>query len=142
MGCGSATVMKLILCLLGSLLFTSLASAQGATPKRILIVLSSQTKLANEHILPLKKLIQSGYDPVLATPDGNLPVNCKNSFLGAHADTVLSLKKVQETGLARYAAIYVPGGNKPMPDLAQSKPLISIIGSFYTLNKPVYGVKN
>lgn len=158
--------MKTLLALF-SILF-ALQAAQAA-PKKVLVVLSSENKitLANgvvhptgfflsELMVPVKGLIEAGYEPVFATPQGNEPAIDKISdsafwFGGGEAKyqeikrlfsqldgikTPLKLADVRRQNLSQYAGILVPGGHAPMEDLLVNKDLGKLLHYFHQTEKP------
>lgn len=146
--------------------FTSRTEAAVPTSKgKILVVASSQDKMEladksimnvgfflNEFAVPTQYLAEQGYQIVLATPSGQMPVmdkssNDKNFFGGddtARAKAVkfveglsaISLKDAINGGLDQYAAVFVPGGHAPMTDLMQDKDLGTILRYFHEQQKP------
>src|ERR1700722_8439572 len=125
-----------------------IASAQ---PKgKVLVVMSSANALdlkdgktyktgyyLNEFVIPYRKLVEAGYEPVIANPKGDLPVMDANSnnamFFGgegaARAEAVKfadgpdllkppnTLAWVVAGGREGYVGLFTPGGHAPMADL-------------------------
>ena len=145
-------------------LFSSHSEA-SASKGKILVVASSQSQMEladksimnvgfflNEFAVPTEYLAERGYEIVLATPSGNMPVMDKGSndkkFFGrdeaARAKVVafvdglkpISLADAIKGGLDQYAAIFVPGGHAPMTDLMQDKELGTILRYFHERQKP------
>lgn len=141
--------------------------AQAATGHKVLVVLSSSNKITlkdglvhptgfflSELIVPVKGLIEAGYKPVFATPQGNAPTMDKISdsamWFGGNqqryqeAKTLLSqlsdlahpLKLSEVRHLSQYGGIFVPGGHAPMEDLLVSSDLGRILRYFHSRNKP------
>lgn len=144
-------------------------NTQAATPRKVLVVLSSESKITlkdgithptgfflSELMVPVKGLIEAGYDPVFATPQGNEPTMDKISdsafwFGGDEAKyqeiknlfskldglrQPLKLSEVRRLGLGQYAGILVPGGHAPMEDLLVDKDLGKILRYFHRAGKP------
>jgi putative intracellular protease/amidase len=104
----------------------------------------------NEVATPLKAIIDAGYTPVFASPNGDTPSMDGSSnvdkFFGGDANKrfeALRLLDAQK-GLhhpillssvvghtAKYKAIFVPGGHAPMVDLAMNKDLGVILRDFH-----------
>ena len=143
-------------------------SAQ-ATPKKILVVLSSENKITlkdgvvhptgyflSELMVPVKGLIEAGYEPVFATPQGNEPSMDKISdsafwfggdeqkyqeikqLLGTLTGLAapFSLSEIRRQNLQQYAGIMVPGGHAPMEDLLVNQDLGYLLRYFHGDNKP------
>ena len=157
----------LFLCLAALLMlpFFGGHSEAAASKGKILVVASSQSQMEladksimnvgfflNEFAVPTEYLAERGYEIVLATPSGEMPVMDKGSndkkFFGgdeaARAKAVafvnglksISLQDAIKGGLDQYAAIFVPGGHAPMTDLMQDKDLGTILRYFHEKQKP------
>ena len=157
----------LFLCLAALLLLPifSAHSEAAARKGKILVGVSSQSQMEladksimnvgfflNEFAVPTEYLAERGYEIVLATPSGQMPVMDKSSndkkFFGgdeaARAKAVafvnglkpISLQDAIKDGLEQYAAIFVPGGHAPMTDLMQDKDLGTILRYFHEKQKP------
>ncbi|MFV0636612.1 type 1 glutamine amidotransferase domain-containing protein [Mitsuokella sp. WILCCON 0060] len=145
--------------------FFSSHSEAAASKGKILVVASSQQQMEladksimnvgfflNEFAVPTEYLAGQGYEIVLATPSGAMPVMDKGSndkkFFGgdeqARAQAVefvnglkpISLKDAIDGGLGQYAAVFVPGGHAPMTDLMQDQDLGTILRYFHEKQKP------
>ncbi|MBR1419798.1 MAG: type 1 glutamine amidotransferase domain-containing protein [Selenomonadaceae bacterium] len=132
---------------------------------KIIVVASCQDKLVlangttmnvgfflNEFAVPAQYLAEKGYEIVLATPDGGVPVMDKSSndkmfFNGddkarAKAESFVkklkpkSFKSIINDGLDKYAGIFVPGGHAPMVDLMQDEELGAMLRYFHDAGKP------
>jgi putative intracellular protease/amidase len=136
---------------------------------KVLVVMSSANALdlkggktystgyyLNEFVIPYRKLVEAGYEPVIANPKGNLPVMDANSnsamFFGgddaARADALkfaegLELLKRPKTlasvvaeGAQGYVGLFIPGGHAPMVDLLKDKNLGKILTSFHDTGRP------
>ena len=151
----------------------AIAHAQGkVTPMskgKVLVVMSSANALdlkdgnvystgyyLNEFVVPYRKLVEAGYDPVLANPKGDRPVMDKNSnnamFFGgddaARADALKfaegldalnhpkTLASVVAEGTQGYVGLFIPGGHAPMVDLLKDKNLGKILTSFHDTGRP------
>lgn len=137
--------------------------------KKVLVVMSSANELElrdgktyptgyylNEFIVPYRKLVEAGYEPVIANPNGDQPVMDVNSnnamFFGgdddARADALeyavsieqlkrpKTLAAVVEEGTDGYAGLFIPGGHAPMADLITDKNLGKILLSFNKTGRP------
>lgn len=143
------------------------ASAQ--TKGKVLVVMSSAHELAlrdgktyktgyhlNEFVVPYRKLVDAGYEPVIANPNGDEPAMDANSnnamFFGgddaARADALKyaqgieqlkhpkTLASVVAEGTDGYAGLFIPGGHAPMADLITNKDLGKILASFHATSRP------
>jgi putative intracellular protease/amidase len=110
----------------------------------------------NELAVPARAIIDSGYDAVLATPDGTAPVVEQFSvkadyFDGSEAALQMALEFVAtspglqaprsirsaiEEGLDGYVGVFLPGGHPPMVDLMQDPDLGVALRHFHTESKP------
>jgi putative intracellular protease/amidase len=109
----------------------------------------------NEMTVPTRAAIAAGYEMVLATPDGRIPVMDPQSavpnYFGGSNDALQealafarnfpamlnprSMRSVIDQGLDRYAAVYVPGGHPPMVDLMDDPDLGEILRYFHANGK-------
>ncbi len=145
----------------------SLASAQSRG--KVLVVMSSAHELdlrdgktyetgyyLNEFVVPYRKLVDAGYEPVIANPKGDLPVMDNNSnnkmFFGGddaaraaaldYARTIEQLKhpktleQVVKEGTSDYVGLFIPGGHAPMADLLKDRNLGKILVSFHDTARP------
>ncbi|WP_240220296.1 type 1 glutamine amidotransferase domain-containing protein [Rheinheimera hassiensis] len=114
----------------------------------------------NEFGVPADAFIKAGYELVLATPKGNAPVVDQKSvtvqyFAGDAAemqrisqviaaipgiDDTLSLKEVIDGGLAKYEAVFIPGGHAPLIDLANNAEVGTILTHFNAQAKPTAAI--
>ena len=110
----------------------------------------------NELAVPVKALVDAGYQPVFANPQGNAVSWDKHSldkkyFAGDEKQmnqTVkfvenlealkkpLSLKDVVKKGTSDYVGIFLPGGHAPLGDLAANSELGDILQQFHRASKP------
>lgn len=110
----------------------------------------------NELAVPARTIVDSGYEAVLATPNGTVPVVERFSvdaqyFGGSQAALHMALefvatspglqaarpiRSVIEEGLAGYAGVFVPGGHPPMIDLMQDPDLGVVLRHFHAESKP------
>ena len=142
-------------------------SAQAA-PKKILIVLSSESKITlkygvvhptgfflSELMVPVKGLIEAGYEPVFATPEGNAPMMDKisdsaswfggdekkyqeiKSLLGSLSglSRPFRLAEIRRQDLRQYGGIVIPGGHAPMEDLLVNEDLGALLKYFHRAQK-------
>jgi putative intracellular protease/amidase len=148
-----------------------LSSGASAAPSKgkVLVVMSSGHELAlkdgktyntgyylNEFVIPYRKLIAAGYEPVIADPNGDTPVMDKNSnnamFFGgddkARAEALTyaqgidqlkhpkTLASVVAEGTQGYVGLFIPGGHAPMVDLLKDKNLGTILTRFHDTHRP------
>lgn len=149
----------------------ALPASVSAAPSRgkVLVVMSSAHELdlrdgkkystgyyLNEFVVPYRKLIEAGYEPVIANPNGDTPVMDANSnnkmFFGgddaARADAVRygqgieqlkhpkTLASVVDEGIGGYVGLFIPGGHAPMADLLTDRNLGKILVSFHESGRP------
>jgi putative intracellular protease/amidase len=136
---------------------------------KVLVVMSSANALdlkggktystgyyLNEFVVPYRKLVEAGYEPVIANPKGDLPIMDANSnnamFFGgddaARADALKfaqsleplkrpkTLAAVVAEGTQGYVGLFIPGGHAPMVDLLKDKNLGKILKSFHDAGRP------
>ncbi len=148
-----------------------LSNSASAAPSKgkVLVVMSSGHELAlkdgktyatgyylNEFVIPYRKLIAAGYEPVIADPNGDTPVMDAHSnnamFFGgddkARADALTyaqgieqlkhpkTLASVVAEGTQGYVGLFIPGGHAPMVDLLKDKDLGKILTSFHDSHRP------
>src|ERR1700760_3409805 len=143
----------------GALLAAALAmvipisDASAQSKGKVLVVMSSAHELdlrdgkkyttayyLNEFVVPYRKLVEAGYEPVIANPKGDLPAMDANSnnamFFGgdeaaraaalAYAQSIDQLKhpktlaSVVAEGTGAYVGLFIPGGPPPMGDLLRN----------------------
>ena len=109
----------------------------------------------NELATPLRALIQAGYTPVFASPNGDAPTMDASSnkamffgkddakrmetlrFIDSFAGLRHPLKLSDVAGHTEdYAGVFVPGGHAPMVDLVKDRDLGKILLSFHNTNRP------
>jgi putative intracellular protease/amidase len=110
----------------------------------------------NEITVPAMALIGAGYDVVLATPNGTKPKIDRASDSVDHfggdqsayeraqsffaddpsMNDVRTLRSVIESGLDRFAGVFVPGGHAPVVDLMQDEDAGTILRHFHDAAKP------
>lgn len=153
-------------------LATTFATPIGASAQsrgKVLVVMSSAHELdlrdgkkyttgyyLNEFVVPYRKLIEAGYEPVIANPNGDMPVMDANSnnkmFFGrddaARGDALKysqgieqlkhpkTLASVVAEGTGGYVGLFIPGGHAPMADLLKDRNLGKILVSFHQSNRP------
>jgi putative intracellular protease/amidase len=148
---------------------TPMTNAHAATKGKVLVVMSSAHVLdlkdgkkyttgyyLNEFVVPYRKLIEAGYEPVIANPNGNESVMDANSnnkmfFSGddsaraaalTYAQGIEQLKhpktlaSVVAEGTSSYVGLFIPGGHAPMVDLIKDKNLGKILVSFHDSHRP------
>ena len=158
---------KILVCLLVYLLVCLLIvpMAGAAEKEKILVPMSSQSEMGlanhtktpigfflNEFAVPAQYLAERGYEIVIATPSGNVPVmdkgSASNRFFGGdeaafqnalkffESQKPVSLKAAVDDGLEQYAGIFVPGGHSPMTDLTYDPELGKALHYFHEKGKP------
>lgn len=109
----------------------------------------------NETVVPMMAFVDAGYEPVLATPNGEKPFidpasdgvqhfddeaayQRAKSFFADHPSTNqgLTLQAAIDEGLENYAAVFVPGGQAPVVDLMQDASAGEILRHFHEKGKP------
>src|SRR5499426_451714 len=108
----------------------------------------------NETVVPAMAFIDAGYDVVLATPNGTKPhidevsdspqhfggdeaaYKRARAFFNDHPsmNQVRTLRSVNDEGLEKYAAVFVPGGQAPVVDLMQDPDAGEILRHFHELS--------
>lgn len=145
------------------------SGASAQTKAKVLVVMSSAHELElrdgktyqtgyylNEFVVPYRKLVAAGYEPVIANPNGDQPVMDANSnnamFFGGddaaridalnYAQSIVQLKhpktlaSVLADGTDGYVGLFIPGGHAPMADLITDKNLGKILASFHSTGRP------
>src|SRR6202012_4639073 len=148
---------------IGGALAHALGKATPMSKGKVLVVMSSANALdlkdgktystgyyLNEFVIPYRKLVDAGFEPVIANPKGDLPVMDANSnnamFFGGHGAAraaafefaaTLDLLKHPKTlasvvaeGTDGYVGLFIPGGHAPMADLLKDRNLGKILTSF------------
>lgn len=143
--------------------------ASAESKGKVLVVMSSANSLdlkdgksyptgyyLNEFVVPYRKLVEAGFEPVIANPKGGLPVMDANSnnkmFFGGddaaraealhYAQNIDQLKhpktlaSVVAEGTKGYVGLFIPGGHAPMVDLLKDKNLGKILLSFHDSKRP------
>jgi putative intracellular protease/amidase len=157
----------LIASILAAPVLTMPAHAATNSKGRVLLVASSTDTLIlkdgkkdptgfylDELYVPAQRLIDEGYEVVVATPNGKKPVMDKTSVQVQlfddqaeldkalkFVDTYPSMQKPLTLKQAAaqsdsFAAVYVPGGHAPMNDLMQDADLGKILNRFHQQGKP------
>lgn len=159
----------LALMLMVPTLATEAASTEAASKGKVLLVASSTNTLTlkdgkvdptgyflDELAVPAMRLIKEGYEVVLATPKGDIPVmdQVSNNVALFHGNQAaldealdfvqhnpvmlhpIKIKDAIDEGLDNYAAVYVPGGHAPMNDLMQDKDFGKVLRYFHEKGKP------
>lgn len=154
---------------IGGALAHALGKVTPMSKGKVLVVMSSANALdlkdgktystgyyLNEFVVPYRKLIAAGYEPVIANPKGDRPVMDVNSnnamFFGgddaARADALKfaeglaaldhpkTLASVVAEGTQGYVGLFIPGGHAPMADLLKDKNLGKILTSFHDTGRP------
>jgi putative intracellular protease/amidase len=146
-----------------------MTNASAQSKGKVLVVMSSAHELdlrdgkkyttgyyLNEFVVPYRKLVEAGYEPVIANPNGDLPAMDANSnnkmFFGGddaaraaalkYAEGIDQLKhpktlaSVVAEGTRAYVGLFIPGGHAPMADLLKDKNLGKILLSFHESGRP------
>ncbi|WEA60413.1 type 1 glutamine amidotransferase domain-containing protein [Rhizobium sp. BJ04] len=144
-------------------------AASAQSKGKVLVVMSSAHQLElrdgktyktgyflNELAVPLKQIVDAGYTPVFANPNGDTPQmdsnsNHKNYFGGDDAKRAkaenyingfdnlkqpLRLSAVQSAGVREFVGVFIPGGHAPMQDLVQDQSLGQILRAFHDGGRP------
>lgn len=144
-------------------------NASAQSKGKVLVVMSSANSLElrdgrtystgyylNEFVIPYRRLVEAGYEPVIADPKGDMPVMDKNSnsrmfFGGDDAAREAALKydqtitqlnhprtlaSIVSEGTTGYVGLFIPGGHAPMADLLRDKNLGKILVSFHDSGRP------
>jgi putative intracellular protease/amidase len=168
-GGGLFTGLRMMAASAAILAVLSTTPAMAANGGKVLVVLSSADRLElrdgktyhtgyylDELEIPLHKLVDAGFTPVFANPEGKPvtfdPVSNNKMFYGgddaARAAAVKyladnrdlkhprTLDSVLKEGTAGYVGIFIPGGHAPMQDLIQNKTLGTILASFHGNQRP------
>jgi putative intracellular protease/amidase len=110
----------------------------------------------NEMAIPMQVAVDAGYEIVLATPKGGIPLVDKNSvdvshfggseealqkalhFVATHPAMLRprSIRSVIDEGLDDYVGVFTPGGHPPMADLMQDPDLGEVLRYFHETAKP------
>jgi len=109
----------------------------------------------NELATPLHAIIDAGYTPVFASPNGDAPTmdassNDAKFFGGDNGKRMETLRFIDGLKELRhpqtlasvvghtkdYVGVFVPGGHAPMVDLAKDKNLGKILISFHEMKRP------
>lgn len=163
------TIFIIVAVIAGTVTFVINTSAVDTPTPKVLVIVSSKNMLQlrdgksyptgyylNELTVPVRKLIEHGYDIVFANPEGNIAAMDKRSdspdhFGNDHAlyesyrkfhEGLTGLKNpeklssVIEKGLDSYAAVFFPGGHAPMEDLVQDTDVASVLKYFNREGKP------
>jgi putative intracellular protease/amidase len=159
----------LFLSKIGGALAHALGKVTPMSKGKVLVVMSSANALdlkdsktystgyyLNEFAVPYRKLVEAGYQPVIANPNGARPVMDANSntamFFGgddaARADALKfaeglelldhpkTLASVVAEGTDGYVGLFIPGGHAPMVDLLKDRNLGKILTSFHDTGRP------
>jgi putative intracellular protease/amidase len=154
---------------IGGALASALGKVIPMSKGKILVVMSSADALdlkdgkvystgyyLNEFVVPYRKLVEAGYEPVIANPKGDRPVMDANSnnamFFGgddaARAEALAfaqnlpalqhpkTLADVVAEGTQAYVGLFIPGGHAPMADLLKDRNLSKILTDFHNTARP------
>jgi putative intracellular protease/amidase len=146
-----------------------MTNASAQSKGKVLVVMSSAHRLdlrdgknyttgyyLNEFVVPYRKLVEAGYEPVIANPNGDWPAMDANSnngmFFGGddaaraaaltYAAGIEQLKhpktlaSVVAEGTGGYVGLFIPGGHAPMVDLLKDRNLGKILVSFHESQRP------
>ncbi len=146
-----------------------ISQASFRSRPRVLVVVSSSDTLRlrdgkthptgyylNELIVPVRKLVDQGYEVVFADPDGNpAPMDAHSASATHFGDDVAAyesyrkfhgglkglrnpkrLSTVIAEGLEPFVAVFFPGGHAPMEDLSQDQDVATVLRHFHQRGKP------
>ena len=114
----------------------------------------------NEFGIPADALMRAGYQLTIVTPKGNQPKPDLRSvdplYFGGSNDEmhriqgivgeltapgkIKTLAEVMKAGLARYAAVFIPGGHAPLIDLSNNPEVGAMLKYFHTQGKPTAAI--
>ncbi len=160
---------KIFLCIITLAFCFSVNSYAAETKGKVLVIMSSANTLKlkdkktvdtgfflNEFAVPVKEIMDAGYEIVVATPSGKKPSmdngskdpmffqddKKKMDEAAKLADTVLAKKNIQKLSevadgkLNEYAGVFIPGGHAPMTDLIVDPSVGKILTYFHENAKP------
>jgi putative intracellular protease/amidase len=110
----------------------------------------------NELTIPIMAALEAGYEFVLATPKGTVPVVDERSCEASHFDNdekafraaldfvqndlrmrnPRTLRSVIDDGLDGYVGMFIPGGHPPMIDLMHDTDVGEVLRHFHENSKP------
>jgi putative intracellular protease/amidase len=111
-----------------------------------------------ELAVPHEVFAEAGFDITIATPGAVTPTadeagfsaamnggseepgNAFRAYLASIAEQLASAAPLEETDVADYDLVFVPGGHGPMEDLAASHAFGALVTAFTSQNKPVAAV--
>jgi len=147
----------------------TITNVSAQSKGKVLVVMSSAHELdlrdgktyttgyyLNEFVVPYRKIVEAGFEPVIANPNGDLPAMDANSnnkmfFSGDDAARAEALKyaegieqlkhpktlaSVVAEGTRDYVGLFIPGGHAPMADLLKDRTLGKILLSFHETKRP------
>ncbi len=156
------------MCLLLAAVLCASSWANPPASRKILVILSSVSELElkdgkkyptgyyfNELTIPVRKLMESGFEVEFANASGSAPVMDAHSLSATYFgndgarfqdfknfhDSLEGLKNPRTLkaaitgGLNEYVGLFIPGGHAPMQDLIEDKDLNTILGHFHKNNK-------
>jgi putative intracellular protease/amidase len=152
-----------------SSMVATMTNVSAQSKGKVLVVMSSAHELdlrdgkkystgyyLNEFVVPYRKIVEAGFEPVIANPKGDLPAMDANSnnklFFGgddaARAEAVKyaegieqlkhpkTLASVVVEGTRGYVGLFIPGGHAPMADLLKDRNLGKILLCFHETKRP------
>jgi putative intracellular protease/amidase len=117
---------------------------------KVLVVMSSANALdlkggktystgyyLNEFVIPYRKLVEAGYEPVIANPQDAARAEALKFAEGLELlKRPKTLASVVAEGTEGYVGLFIPGGHAPMADLLKDKNLGKILKSFHDTGRP------
>ena len=143
--------------------------AYAANHGKVLVILSSSSELdiqggkkfktgfyLDELVVPIRKIVAAGFEPVFANPKGNAvsfaPDSNNKMFFGGddaaraeavkYVESIVALQhpksfaEILHAGTENYVGVFIPGGHAPLQDLGQDKDLGKILSAFHESAKP------
>jgi putative intracellular protease/amidase len=159
----------LLMALMMATVTSATVHADTTSRGRILVIVSSENQLQlqdgktyptgyylNELTVPVRALMDNGYDVTFADPRGNTPTMDEHSdsahYFGDDVakfqdykqfhDSLMGLKNpmaiadVIALGLDQFDGVFFPGGHAPMIDLLQSPDVRTVLEYFHATSKP------
>ena len=145
------------------------AQADGLSRGKVLVIVSSENEMAlqggklyptgyylNELTVPVRAVMENGYDVVFANPKGNTPSmdvhSDSASYFGGDVAKYQDYKRflasltglqnprkisdVIQEGLGQFDGVFFPGGHAPMVDLLKDADVHTILTYFHENAKP------
>ena len=155
------------------LMMAAATGAQAESKGRVLVIVSSENRMAlqdgksyltgyylNELTVPVRAVMENGYDVTFANPRGNTPSMDEHSDTPSLFDNNLAryedyrrfhaslvglkkpriLSQVIREGLEKFDAVFFPGGHAPMIDLLENPDVHAALKHFHARGKPTAAI--